>query len=241
MARPLTDRSHPAEPHSSGDGAKLNWLRAAVLGSNDGVVSLSGLIIGVAAAGAGQGGLLTVGMAGLASGALSMAVGEYVSVSTQRDTEAALLDKERRELAEFPEHELDELTDLYAAKGLDEGLARQVAVALTEHDALAAHAETELGLDAEELTNPWMAAGASMLSFIVGALLPLLTMLLLPAGIRIWATVVAAGVALAITGFVSARLGGAGANRAVIRNVGGGLIAMGVTYAIGTLVGTTLA
>lgn len=228
------------EPHDANVNSKLNWLRAGVLGANDGIVATSGLVIGVAASGAGQSALLTAGLAGLAAGALSMAVGEYVSVSTQRDTERALIAKERWELAEFPEHELEELTGLYQAKGLDADLARQVAVQLTEHDALAAHAEVELRLDPEDYTNPWHAAFASMAAFTLGSLIPLLTILLLPEHLRIPLTVVAAATALAITGVTSARLGGAYVGRALIRNVGGGLIAMAITYAIGALVGTQL-
>jgi VIT1/CCC1 family predicted Fe2+/Mn2+ transporter len=152
-----------------------------------------------------------------------MGVGEYVSVSTQRDTEAALLDRERRELAEEPEMELAELAGFYREKGLDPDLAHEVAVQLTAHDALAAHAEVELQLDPESLTSPWHAAFASMGAFTVGALLPLL-----------------AALALALTGWLSARLGGMTPGRQIARNVGGGLLAMIVTYAIGTLVGTQL-
>jgi VIT1/CCC1 family predicted Fe2+/Mn2+ transporter len=245
MADPTPANSTPvgphAEAHGSNETSKLNWLRAGVLGANDGIVATSGLVIGVAASGASDSALLTAGLAGLAAGALSMAVGEYVSVSTQRDTEQALIAKETRELAEFPEHELEELTGIYQAKGLDADLARQVAVQLTEHDALAAHAEVELKLDPEEFTNPWHAAFASMAAFILGSLIPLLTILLLPASVRIWATVIAAATALAITGIISAHLGGANVGRALARNVGGGLLAMALTYAIGALVGTRIA
>lgn len=231
---------HSGERHRAGDTARLNWLRAGVLGANDGIVATSGLVIGVAASGAATSAIATAGMAGLAAGALSMAAGEYVSVSTQRDTESAMLAKERDELARFPEHELAELAGIYRAKGLPESLAQDVAVALTEHDALGAHAEAELGIDHEELTNPWHAAGASMLAFIVGSVLPLATILLLPDGFRVWATVAAAAVALGVTGWTSARLGGASVRTAVLRNVGGGLLAMAVTYGIGALVGARL-
>ena len=166
-----------------------------------------------------------------------MAAGEYVSVSTQRDSEQALLAKERRELVEEPEEELAELADLYVQKGLTEDLALQVAEQLTAHDALGAHAEAELGIDPDELTNPWHAAWASMLAFTVGALLPLLTIGLSPAGVRLWVTGASVVVALALTGWASARLGQSPAGRAVVRNVGGGVIAMVVTYGIGALVG----
>jgi VIT1/CCC1 family predicted Fe2+/Mn2+ transporter len=180
--------------------------------------------------------IFVAGLAGLIAGALSMAAGEYVSVSTQRDTEQALLAKERRELEEEPEEELAELAGLYVAKGLSEQTARQVAVELTEHDALGAHAEVELGIDPDELTNPWHAAWASMLAFTIGALLPML-MILLPQGARVPATAASVAVALALTGFLSAKFAGAIISRAVTRNVVGGVLAMAVTYAIGSLVG----
>ena len=231
---------HEGEAHSGGLAGRLSWLRAGVLGANDGIVSTSGLVIGVAAAGASTSAIATAGLAGLAAGALSMAAGEYISVSTQRDTESALLAKERRELREQPEDELEELTAIYAAKGLPMALAHEVAVTLTAHDALTAHAEAELGIDATDLANPWRAAWASMAAFTVGALLPLLTVLLLPEGIRIWGTVVAAAGALALTGVISSRLGGAPPARPVARNVLGGLAAMAVTYVIGAVVGTQI-
>jgi len=229
---------HEDEPHADGINNRLNWLRAAVLGANDGVVSTAGLVMGVAGATDNRTTILVAGVAGLAAGALSMGAGEYVSVSTQSDSERALLDKERRELVEEPEEELAELADLYVQKGLSPRLAREVAQELTAYDALGAHAEAELGLDPDDLTNPWHAAGASMVSFFVGALLPLLTIVLVPPGLRIVVTVVAVVAALAFTGWASARLGFGPTGRAVVRNVAGGLVAMGVTYAIGTVVGT---
>ncbi len=232
--------THPHEPHDKGFAGRLNWLRAGVLGANDGIVSTAGLVIGVAAATTDRAVILTAGLAGLAAGAMSMAVGEYVSVSTQRDSERALLQKEIRELEEMPEEELAELTQLYEAKGLSPDLAHRIAVELTEHDALAAHAEVELGIDPENLTNPWHAAWASMVAFTVGALLPLLAIVLPGASARVPVTVLAVVVALAGAGWVSARLGDASARTATARVVVGGLIAMAVTYAIGTLVGTQL-
>lgn len=243
MAEPVTTGGPPTvpghdEPHDSGIGERLNWLRAGVLGANDGIVSTAGIVIGVAAATTSRPAILTAGLAGLAAGAMSMAVGEYVSVSTQRDTERALLAKERRELREEPEAELDELTEMYADKGLTPDLAREVAVQLTAHDALAAHAETELGIDPEALTNPWQAAVASFVSFTVGALLPLVAILLVGVSARVPVTVAAVVVALLVTGWASARLGSAPVGPAVRRNVIGGLLAMAVTYAIGSLVGT---
>jgi len=221
--------------------SKLNWLRAGVLGANDGIVSTAGIVVGVAAATAARGPIWTAGIAGLAAGAVSMALGEYVSVSTQRDTERALLSKERRELQEDPAAELDELASLYRAKGLSPATARLVAQELTDHDAFAAHAEVELGIDPDELTNPWQAAISSALSFTIGALLPLLAILLPPIGLRIPVTVVAVLVALSVTGAVSARLGGAPAGRAVVRNVIGGGLALAITFAIGHLVGNVIA
>lgn len=233
--------SHPAEPHVGSVSSKLNWLRAGVLGANDGIVSTAGIVVGVAAATVARGPILTAGIAGLAAGAVSMALGEYVSVSTQRDTERALLSKERRELSEDPAAELEELTQIYAAKGLSEQTARTVAAELTGHDAFSAHVDAELGIDPDELTNPWQAAFSSAGAFTVGALLPLLAILLPPPSLRIPVTVAAVLVALALTGYVSARLGGAAPRRAIVRNIVGGALALAVTYMIGLLVGTAIA
>lgn len=229
---------HADEPHEGGLNNRLNWLRAGVLGANDGIVSTAGIVMGVAGATTDRGTILVAGVAGLAAGALSMAAGEYVSVSTQKDSELALLDKERRELREDPQDELEELAGIYVEKGLSEDLALQVARQLTEHDALAAHAEAELGIDPDDLTDPWNAAFASMLAFTVGALLPLLTITLLGPGLRVWVTVLSVTAALALTGWASARFGYGPAGRAVVRNVLGGAFAMAVTYAIGSVLGT---
>jgi VIT1/CCC1 family predicted Fe2+/Mn2+ transporter len=223
---------------ATGPGEKLNWLRAGVLGANDGIVSTAGIVIGVAGASVSRGAIGLAGLAGLVAGALSMAAGEYVSVSTQRDTERALIAQEKHELATMPDAELEELVQIYRDKGLSEPLARQVAEELTEHDVLAAHLDAELHLDADDLTNPWSAALASALSFTVGALLPLLMIILTPEPVRIALTFVAVVIALMITGFVSARLGKAPALRAVLRNVIGGAAAMVITYVIGRFVGT---
>ena len=233
--------SQPAEPHLGSVSSKLNWLRAGVLGANDGIVSTAGIVVGVAAASVARGPILTAGIAGLVAGTVSMALGEYVSVSTQRDTEQALLSKERRELRDDPTAELDELAALYEAKGLSAATARTVAEELTDHDPFAAHAEVELGIDPEELTNPWQAALSSALSFTAGALLPLIAILTPPTTWRIPVTVVAVLVALVITGAVSAGLGGAPKDRAVVRNVVGGGLALAITYAIGHLVGAAIA
>lgn len=228
---------HPDEQHDEAVGGRLNWLRAGVLGANDGIVSTAGLVVGVAGATTDTRTLLLTGIAGLVAGSLSMAGGEFVSVSTQRDTERALLDKERWELRELPDEELDELTSAYQDKGLDRALAAEVAEQLTAHDALAAHAEVELGIDPEALTSPWAAAWSSMGAFALGALLPLLAIVLPPTDLRIPITVLTSASALALTGGVSAWLGGAPAAGAVRRNVLIGLVAMGLTYLVGAWVG----
>jgi VIT1/CCC1 family predicted Fe2+/Mn2+ transporter len=224
------------EPHED-TGARLNWLRAGVLGANDGVVSTASIVLGVAGATTSVPQIVTAGLAGLFAGALSMAAGEYVSVSSQRDAERALLDQERRELAEMPESELDELAALYEEKGLTPVLAREVAEQLTARDALAAHAEAELKIDPDELTSPWQAAIASFLAFTVGSLLPLLAFLLPTGDLRVSVTVAVGVVALALTGSVSAQLGQAPRLPAIVRNVAGGIVAMAVTYGIGHLIG----
>jgi vacuolar iron transporter family protein len=229
-----------AQPHHGSVANKLNWLRAAVLGANDGIVSTAGIVIGVAAATAERGPVLTAGIAGLAAGALSMAVGEYVSVSTQRDTERALLETETQELKLQPDAELDELAGLYEARGLSAETARQAATELTAHNPLAAHAELELRLDPEQLTNPWLAAISSAVSFTIGALLPLIAILLPPASTRIAITVAAVLLALAITGWVAARLGGAKPLLPILRVTIGGALAMAITFGIGHLVGATI-
>lgn len=231
----FTPGPHADEPHRSDGNARLNQLRAGVLGANDGIVSIAGIVIGMAAATSKVPVIFAAGLAGLAAGALSMAAGEYVSVSTQRDTEQALLAKEREELATMPDEELAELTQIYADKGLSIDLARQVAVELTAHDALTAHAEAELHINPDDLTNPWEAAIASIIAFTVGGLLPLLAIVITPASWRIPITFGAVLVALALTGYVSARLGEAPARRATVRTVIGGALAMMVTYGIGTL------
>lgn len=238
-SRRLPRHSHAwYDAMGEGVGSRLNWLRAAVLGANDGIVSTAGLIIGVAGATGQRSVLLTAGLAGLSAGAMSMAVGEYVSVSTQRDTERALLTLEADELQDLPEEELAELTRLLRRKGMSENTARQAAAEMTEHDALAAHADIELGIDPGRLTNPWQAAAASGAAFTAGAVIPLGAVLLAPSPAAVWVTVLAVVAALVITGVTSARLGRAPVIPATVRNVFGGLIAMAVTYWIGRLVGT---
>lgn len=229
------EQQHPQEAHRPGLASKLNWLRAGVLGANDGIVSVAGLVIGVAGASNNRGTILVAGLAGLVAGALSMAGGEYVSVSTQSDTEKAAIRLERWELEHRPEEELAELQALYEHKGLSTSLAEQVAYELTEHDSLAAHAEAELGIDPTERTNPYHAAWSSMAAFTAGALLPLLAILLPPPSWRLLVTVLAVTAALVVTGVLSARLGGAPRRPAVIRNVVVGLLAMAITFTVGTL------
>ncbi|CRK61063.1 hypothetical protein [Alloactinosynnema sp. L-07] len=221
-------------------GERLNWLRAGVLGANDGIISTAGLVVGVAGATTDSSAILIAGVAGLVAGSLSMAGGEYVSVSTQRDTERALLAKESRELEEMPEAEERELAGIYQEKGLTPELAAEVARELTKNDALRAHAEVELQIDPDNLTSPWQAAWASLISFAVGSALPLLAIVLPPVDLRVWLCAAAVVVGLVITGTVSARLGGAEVRPAVIRNVAVGCLAMAVTYGIGLLFGVTV-
>jgi VIT1/CCC1 family predicted Fe2+/Mn2+ transporter len=231
--------THPAEPHHSSLGERLNWLRAGVLGANDGIVSVAGVAVGVAGATADRSAILVAGVAALVAGALSMAGGEYVSVSTQRDTEQAAIALEKYELETMPEEEEKELAEIYEEKGLSPGLAAEVARELTENDPLEAHAEAELGIDPDELTSPWHAAWASLVAFTVGGLLPLLAIALPDVSLRVWACATAVVVGLVLTGIVSARLGNAPVGRAVARNVGVGTLTMLVTYVVGVLFGVT--
>ena len=226
-----------SEGHKIGVGG---WLRAAVLGANDGVVSIASLVIGVAAADASASAIFTAGVAGLVGGALSMAVGEYVSVSSQRDVEEADLERERRELSEDPDKELAELTALLAAKGLTRETARSAAEELTKHDALAAHAAEELGLRLDGLARPLQAATVSAFAFALGASLPLLAIWLSSGPTRIWITAAATLIALSGLGAWSARLGGAPGAPAVLRVVCGGALAMGLTAGIGYLFGSAI-
>ncbi len=229
-------RNHDATAHAS----TLNRLRAAVLGANDGIISTAGLVMGVAGATSDSFALAAAGIAGLVAGALSMAVGEYVSVSAQRDSERALLAKKARAIRVRPQAELEELALLLRDLGMTEATAREAAGELTEHDALAAHAEIELGLNPGGLTSPTQAAASSLVSFALGALIPLLAIVLTSQDARVAVTVVAVVAALFLTGVLSARAGHAPAPRAIVRNIGGGLLAMGVTFVIGTLVGAQI-
>ncbi len=232
--------THQAEPHARGLNNRLNGLRAAVLGANDGIVSVAAIAVGVAGATPSLGPVLPAGLAGLVGGAVSMALGEYVSVSSQRDSEQALIAKERAELEAMPEAELDELTAIYRARGLSDLTARAVAEELTARDALGAHLDAELNIDPDDLVSPWHAAGASAAAFLVGGLLPLLAVLLLPQGARIAGTFVAVLVALALTGAAGARLGGSPTLRPTARVVVGGAVALVATFLLGRLLGTTV-
>jgi VIT1/CCC1 family predicted Fe2+/Mn2+ transporter len=224
-----------AEAHLS---YRAGWLRAAVLGANDGILSVASVVIGVAASGAGRAAVATAGVAALSAGAMSMAAGEFVSVSSQRDTENADLALEERELATDPEAELDELSQIYVARGLAPELAVQVAVALTARDPLGAHARDELGLDDDRRARPLQAAAASAAAFSSGAILPLIAGLAPGKAARIPVCVVVAAVMLVVLGDLGARLGGAPRLRAVVRVTGWGLLAMGVTAAVGAIAGT---
>lgn len=224
------------EPLSKNFSDRLNALRAGVLGANDGIVSIAGLVIGVAGATTNHTVILISGLAGLVAGALSMAGGEYVSVNTQRDTEKAAIKQEEWELEHQWDAEVEELAQIYQQKGLSSDLAHQVANQLMQKDALAAHAEVELKIDPENYTNPWTAAFSSMLSFTLGALLPLLTIIFLPLPIKTIGTFFAVLIALSLTGYSSAKLGKAPPMRAVMRNVIVGTLTMTITYGIGNIV-----
>jgi VIT1/CCC1 family predicted Fe2+/Mn2+ transporter len=229
-------RLHP-ETHLS---YRSNWLRAAVLGANDGILSVSSLVLGVAASGASSSAIITAGIAGLVAGASSMAAGEYVSVSSQRDTEQADLRLEERELSEDPAGELRELTGIYERRGLSPELAGEVAVALSKDGALKAHARDELGLDEERRARPLQAAGASALSFACGAALPLIAISVVSGAARAVVCVVVTLLALAVLGDLGARLGGAPRLRATIRVLFWGAAAMAITSGIGAVVGTAV-
>ncbi|MFA7000113.1 MAG: VIT family protein [Candidatus Paceibacterota bacterium] len=227
------------ELHSSTDGSKLNWLRAAVLGANDGIVSISSVIVGVAGATNSRIIILTAGIASLVAGALSMAVGEYISVSAQKDSEKALLEKERFELATVPEQELEELAGIYESKGLSKETAEIVAKELTAHDAFASHVDAELGIDPHNLTNPFHAAYASGSAFLIGAIIPVTAIIISPVSLQIPVTFIAVIIALIITGSLSAYAGGAKKLKAITRVVLGGVLAMIITFGIGKLFGVS--
>jgi VIT1/CCC1 family predicted Fe2+/Mn2+ transporter len=229
------------EFQKSAMAAKLNWLRAGVLGANDGIMSTSGLLMGIAGATTDSAVILFSGVAAVVAGSISMAGGEYTSVSAQRDSEMAALDIERKELAEQPELELRELTWFYEQKGLEYELARKVAESLTEKDALKAHAEAELGIELGSHASPTAAALSSFVAFAAGGVLPLLAVTGPWVSVRIPVTIVAVVLSLVITGFVGAKIGGAKATKPILRNVLISLATMGITYGIGVLVGHPIA
>jgi vacuolar iron transporter family protein len=236
MTRTLPDHA-AAERHRAGRAA---WLRAAVLGANDGLVSTSSLVIGVAAADSARAAVLVAGVAGLTAGALSMAAGEYVSVSSQRDTERAELVRERAELDTSPELELDELTRIYQRRGLSAALARDVAIELSRHDPLAIHARDELGIDVERLAKPVQASAVSALSFIVGAVVPILVVIVASPSTRMPFTTGATLIGLGVLGVAGARLGGAPPGRAALRVLVGGSLALLISLGIGRFTGSVV-
>lgn len=229
-----SSRHHGPEWHGSGRAA---WLRAAVLGADDGIVSTASLMVGVAAAGPGSTAVVTAGLAGLVAGACSMAAGEYVSVSAQRDAENADRAREREELQEFPEAELRELTEIYVRRGLDRSLAAEVAAQLHRHDALEAHLRDELQLTSDNEARPVQAAAVSALSFSIGAAIPVVVGVVTSGGLRNWLLPMLSLVALGVLGAVGAWLGGAPWGRAAARVLIGGGAAMALTALIGRLVG----
>ncbi len=246
MARakePETIASDPTQLPHKGDeqvgtlGDRLNWLRAGVLGANDGIVSVAGVAVGVAGATSDRTQIMTAGIAALVAGALSMAGGEYVSVSTQRDTEEAAIGKESEELRTMPEAELDELAQHYEQRGISPETARKFAEELMSIDALRAHTEMEFNITPGVLTSPWHAAFASFAAFAVGAVIPLAAIALPPASLRIWACVASVIVALFFTGYISAHLGGAPKRPAILRNVIVGMLTMGIAWAVGRIFG----
>lgn len=220
--------------------SKLNWLRAGVLGANDGIVSTSSIIFGVAGASASHASVVLAGIAAIAAGAMSMAAGEYVSVSSQRDLEDAELERERREIEADPKCELVELQHMLEERGIDASLARKVALQLTARDALTAHARLEFGIDPATVVNPWQATIASMLAFTAGGLIPFVSFVVAPRAFEIWISGAAVLIALTLTGWISAKLGGAPKLRSIVRNVLGGLLAMAITYGVGKIAGATL-
>ncbi|UAB77950.1 VIT family protein [Erythrobacter sp. SCSIO 43205] len=233
----MTPSAHPDDPHYVGRGG---WLRAAVLGGNDGIISVASLIIGVAAADPDPSVIAISGVAGLVAGAMSMAAGEYISVSAQRDLEQADIAREKQAIVETPQAELEELTQIYKERGLSDDTAALVARELTQHDPLEAHLRDELGLSDDLAANPLQAAFASGVSFTVGAALPVLAALLVPSSLTIAAIALVSVFALALLGAMGAKLGGASIAPAIVRVVGWGIIAMAATAAIGSLFGVAV-
>lgn len=230
----------PREVTKTGEIAqRLNWLRAGVLGANDGIVSVAAVAVGVAGATTESGPILTAGMAALVGGAISMALGEYVSVSSQRDSQKSMIAAKRTELRRSPRENLSGLARAYELKGLSPATAALVADELTEHDALGAHLSAELNLDVHDVVSPWHAAFASAIAFILGAVLPLLAILLPPESVRVPITFITVLLALGITGWIGAIIGGGSRIRAAARVVLGGALALAATFAIGSLLGSS--
>ena len=236
MTRTIPDHL-AAERHL---GGRTAWLRASVLGANDGLISTASLMVGVAAAHSTRSAILVAGVAGLTAGALSMAAGEYVSVSSQRDSERADLKRERAELAAAPDAEQAELTQIYRARGLSPELAKRVAAELSQLDRYAVHAREELGIDIGALANPIQASAVSALSFFVGAIVPILVVLVTSASLRVPCTMVITLAGLGVLGAVGARLGGAPQRRAAVRVLVGGALALLIALGIGRLTGSAL-
>lgn len=225
------------ERQGAGLAAKLNWLRAGVLGANDGIVSVAAVVVGVAGVTTENGPILAAGMAAVVGGAVSMALGEYVSVSSQSDSQKEFIERETRKLRDEPEREFSELVRLYQAKGLSEQTASTVATELTATDALRAHLDMKLGIEPDDVVSPWHAAFASAISFLIGSILPMLSILLLPEAIRVPFTFASVLFALALTGWVGAWIGGGSKTMASTRVVLGGAVALAATFAIGSLLG----
>lgn len=229
----------PVIPRSAEIAQRLNWLRAGVLGANDGIVSVAAVVVGVAGATGASGPLLTAGIAAVVGGAISMALGEYVSVSSQRDSQETMIAQKRQDLAIHPQENLAKLAQIYQDKGLSPSTASLVATELSEHDALGSHLAAELNLDEDDVVSPWHAALASAIAFTLGALVPLLAILLPPAEIRVPLTFAVVLLALGATGWLGAVIGGGSRNRAALRVVVGGALALAVTFAIGSWLGTS--
>jgi len=229
--------AHPGEPHKS---HRSNWLRASVLGVDDGVVSVASLMLGVSTAHASGSIILTAGIAGLVAGALSMATGEYVSVSSQRDSERADIRMETRSIAENPDEELAELAAIYEQRGLEPKLAKTVAEQLHSHDAVSAHLRDEIGIDSESLSKPVQAALVSATAFSLGAVVPIIASLAISGSFKVWAIVIASLLALGISGAIGAFLGGGNRLWAAARVFIGGGAAMGITALIGHIIGRSV-
>ena len=234
--KPAVPGAHQ-ELHDSAAAAKMNSLRAGVLGANDGIVSVAALLIGVIATGAGDKAILMAGLAATIAGAVSMGLGEFVSVSAQRDSEQTLIAKEKKELREVPEEELEELAGILSGYGISKGTAVEGAREIHAEDALRAHLQLELGIDANELTSAWAAAFFSALSFLAGAALPMISVFVTPSGTQAWVVAAVTMFSLALTGLISAKIAGTSVSRSMLRLVVGGGLGLALTYGAGALFG----